>query len=190
MLKFLTTGYPGSDFPAGETWKARSYTGLSSDIVQLIDLSAHESIIERGNTVLSASVWVNRVQGDESTDDLYKLSLWPFFGPFDDLTDTANTPDWDQLIYADLYSDSDPSTWEELRLEISLPSDTKFVRLGISAVEDISPETSYPELDGHYADFVSARVWVVPEPTTCAMLIGLAGIGLVVGWRACRNGIR
>jgi len=180
VLKFETTGYPGPDFPAPNgNWKTTVFTGTSSDICQLVDLSDHSLAIAEGNAVLSASVWVNRIG---TTDNLYRLSLWPFFGPFSDLTDSANAPNWDELTYGDLYSDSDPNTWEEVTLDIVLPPNTTFVRLGISAVENVSQQTAYPELEGHYADLVSAHVSVAPPvpipmpvPLMVASLLGLFG---------------
>ncbi|MCP4047672.1 MAG: hypothetical protein GY732_17000 [Gammaproteobacteria bacterium] len=156
MLKFVTTGYPGDDFTSPD-WVPRGGGGESSDIVQLIDLSGFSSR-GRGSAVLTASVRVNRIAASEH--DLYKLSLWSFSGPFDELTNVANTPDRDELTYAEIHSDSDETTWEALTLNIRLPVDTSFVRLGLSALDETT-ENSYPELSGHYADLVSADITLV-----------------------------
>lgn len=178
VLRFETTGYPGADFPtpAGD-WTNTVYTGTSSDICQFIDLSAHSALIAQGNTVLTASAWVNRTG---TTNNLYRLSLWPFFGPFDHLADAANTPDPDELVYGDLFSDADPTTWEELRLEITLPPGTTFVRLGISAIENVSQTTAYPEFEGHFADSVSVQLSAAPPVPTPSVLTW--GMGAVLAW--------
>ena len=177
MLKFVTTGYPGPDFPNS---LGSGKGGITSDIIQLIDLSAFASTIQHGNAQLSASVNVNRVEGDANTDSKFTISLWTFFGPLNDLTHIDNTPDSKYLTYGELFTDSNPTTWEELTLNISLPSETTFVRLGISAWENVLIQhngSSDPEFDGHYADLVSSSIFSVPETTSFAMF-GIAMLGM------------
>lgn len=185
MLQFVTTGYPGPDFTTGGTnWQSGNYGGNSSDIVQLVDLSdpSLTALIAQGNAMLTASVWVNRIASADDTE--FRLSLWTFSGPFNDLTNPANTPDPSRLTYGVLFSDSIAGTWERLTLSILLPGDTTFVRLGLSALEGGTRTSSYPELPGHYADAVSSSVSTVPLPAALPLfLCGLAGIGWLGGRR-------
>jgi hypothetical protein len=67
------------------------------------------------------------------------------------------------------------ATWEELSIDLILPSNTDFVAIRVDAFEDVFNDLTTGEFDGHFADAVSLVTYVVPEPATGLLLAcGLA----------------
>lgn len=127
---------------------------VTSEIRQWIDLSAHSSAIATGESFVSISVWFNRVAGDAETDT----------GMSWQVTTNSGTPTFTTADYAGggtaqqsagIATDGDPSTWEEVTDEVSLPADTTYLILRLTASENVSNDGAAPEFDGHYADQVS-----------------------------------
>lgn len=170
MLKFLGTDFT-SDFQSGGG-------SVGCQVQQVIDLSSYKTLIETGNATLNASAYFNRVAGDSQTDTRFTLSISVWKGEPDNY-DWANWPTSPNLILieeAEIYSDNDPITWEVDTLEFALSQETDYVAIQICALENIYNDSSYPEFDGHYADFASVEV--VPEPATL-LLLGLGGLALL-----------
>jgi hypothetical protein len=94
-------------------------------------------------------------------------------------------------VNASLISDGNVSTWEKLTAQLLLPSDTTFIILYMFANENVSDADS-PELDGHYADLVSAEITVPGNnevPLPAAVWLFGTGLGMMgaLGWRRKRK---
>jgi hypothetical protein len=166
MLKFINTGILGGG-------------GDSADVGQAIDLTPHAALIAGGATV-NASAYFNRVPGNAQTDTQFIIALRSFntnnvLAAFDGTTASTASAS------ASLISDSNASTWEKLTAQLVLPTDTTFIIMYMFGFENVSPNSS-PELDGHYADLVSASVnSTVPLPAALPMFAaGLCALGLLV----------
>jgi MYXO-CTERM domain-containing protein len=166
------------------------YQHEQSNVWQLVDVSGFRSQILSGTAVASASAWFNRVAGDAQTDTRFGLELWAFAGDPSDFPNKINQSPPDKLASAGrgLFSDSDPSTWEKVALELTLPKDTTFLALHIAALENVF-NNAYPEFDGHYADAVSLSITAIPEPTTLLIWLGLTGIGLLAAHRRRKRNV-
>jgi hypothetical protein len=72
-------------------------------------------------------------------------------------------------------------------VQLLLPTDTTFIILYLFGVENVSP-TSVPELEGHYADLVSASLSsTVPLPAALPLFAaGLCALGLLARRRKNR----
>jgi len=173
MLQFRGTSHGG--------------TGSSdtSEIFQLIDISAYNSLVVSGNATVKTSVHFNRVDTDSQTDTKAFINLMAYDGS----TGTFDTR-WESNTYASalsyttnrIYLDDNLQTWEELELELFLPSETTFVALRIGLHEDIYNDYSYPEFDGHFVDAVFVEI--IPEPATIALLI--CGVGMLRKYKRLR----
>ncbi len=164
MLKFQ-----GTDFMSS------SEDGIGCQVQQVIDLSSYKAMIETGNAILNTSAFFNRISSDDQTDTRFTLSISVWKGEPDSY-DWATWPTNPNLILieeAEIYTDSNPITWEVNALEFILSQETDYVAIQICAIENIYNDSLYPEFDGHYADFVSLSI--IPEPSTL-LLLGLGAI--------------
>jgi hypothetical protein len=175
MLHFVNTGVTGGG-------------GGSADVGQAIDMSPHAALIAAGGATFSASAYFNRVAGTSQTDTEFIVQLRSF-NTANVLSAFSTGAGATATINASLISDGDVSTWEKLTAQLVLPIDTTFVILYLFAFENVSPSSS-PELDGHYADLVSASITSpVPLPAA-AWLFGTAmGMMGLLGWRKRRRAL-
>jgi len=154
MLKFRYTG-----------WGAYAQDSIASDLYQLVDISAYSSLIASGNAVVNASAYFNRVAYDNETDTEFKIRIIALTGAPSGFHPLGNV----LAVFSEYFAtDENSSTWEKFETELSLPDNTSYVAICISAMENIHNDMSGVEFDGHYADCVSLEV--VPEPTTISLI--------------------
>ena len=124
----------------------------------------------------------NRVAGDSETDTKFNLILDFHSGDPSSYPSVANDPLERAIV--DLFTDSDPLTWELATLSFVAPAGSTYVALQLSANEDVFNDTSGIEFDGQYADAVTLEI--VPEPST-ASLLALGVVGLAVRRRMAQT---
>jgi hypothetical protein len=161
MLQFKGTGFSG----AGSSESCQAF--------QLIDIGIYNTLIQSGDAVAKVGYYVNRVQGDTQTDNNFVISVRAMSGSPSDFP--SNLGSWLAKNAMTVYADSDPATWEYCHADFSVPVNTSYLALKISAYENVYNDSSYPEFDGHFADAVSVEI--VPEPATILFL--LSGLALL-----------
>lgn len=141
MLKFVATGLEASA------------TLVSSQLWQVVDLSAWSAEIARGDVQADASAWFHRVAGGAGTDRRFDLRLLAFDGPIAEVPAryTANRA----LAVAAAVVDTTALAWQQAALSLLLPPGTRHVLVEIYAYEDVRNDAVAPEFDGHYADDVA-----------------------------------
>ncbi len=150
----------------------------SCDVHQLIDVSAFSVAITAGLATANASVWYNRVEGDDQTDTRFKLTIYALTGsPASYKTQLINGS-WLDSSTGALNTDGNVETWEQANTSLLLPVGTDFLGLRIMALENIHNDGVEPEFDGHYADSTYLDIYVIPEPTALALLL-LGGLALL-----------
>ena len=150
----------------------------SCDVHQLLDVSAFSVAITAGLATANASVWYNRVDGDDQTDTRFKLTIYALAGsPASYQTQLINGS-WLDSSSGALNTDGNVETWEQANASLLLPVGTDFVGLRIMALENISNDGVEPEFDGHYVDSTSLDVDVAPEPGMLGLLL-IGGLALL-----------
>ena len=162
MLKFRYSG-----------WESRAQTSFSSEIYQLIDISAYSSLIASGNAVVKASAYFNRVAYDNETDTQFHVRIMALTGSPAGFNASSNILD---EITEYFETDSYLDTWEKGEAELRLPNNTTYVAICIAADENIYNDISGVEFDGHYTDSVSLEI--VPEPATVVLML-VGGMALL-----------
>ncbi|MFN4243507.1 MAG: hypothetical protein ACK4PI_09740 [Tepidisphaerales bacterium] len=172
MLQFLATSETSSELGLSDT----------SIVHQVIDVRAYAEAIDHGHATARAGVLINRladVAGVESPyDRRFELSVRGFSVPpvtrslwFIDGSPVATSP----LASEFLLADGDISTWQRLSVAVFLPPTTRYLVLSIASIEDVSNDSEFPELHGHFADRAFLQVVVAPEPGGAGAACGLAG---------------
>jgi hypothetical protein len=133
------------------------------------------------------SVRVNRVFGDVQTDTLFQVRIRAYQGdPGDFDANEPNLPGPLAEEVADLISDGNVATWQDISVELDVPSDADYLAVVISAVENVFNDHTCPigEFDGHYADDARltavAAVPAVSGPGCLMLVIALVSFGT---WR-------
>lgn len=141
MLKFVATGPDASA------------ALVSSQLWQVVDLSAWASEIARGDVLADASAWFHRVAGGAGTDRRFDLRLLAFDGPLSEVPAryAANAA----LAVQAAVVDTTGAAWQQAALTLRLPPGTRHVLVEIYAYEDVRNDAVLPEFDGHYADDVA-----------------------------------
>jgi len=156
MLRFDHTSFMGDSGARGGVWQLVDATGITP------------------GTVMVASSAFNRVAGNAQTDTQFIVEIDAYSGSPSGFPDTgllASTS-------TNLFSDSNPSTWEPATASLSVPTGTSYLAVLVAAYQNVAMTS--PPFDGHYAD---AAVLGVPEPGACA----LAWIGLAIATTRCRR---
>lgn len=167
MLRFERTTSSG----AGST--------TAGDVGQLISLGGQSSLVATGNAVAHFSAWFNRIPGAAATDTRFSLLLRAYSGPMSGYASQAGSPLSQATAQVD--SDAQASTWEQLQVSLALPAATTYLAVFASAVENVQNDSQWPEFEGHYVD--AAQLEVVPEPATLAAL----GLGCAWLWRRSKR---
>ena len=148
MLKFLASGPDGPAEAPADT--------VTSAQWQLVDLQPVLSLVRAGEAKVDASAYFNRVAGDGNTDDLFRLSVHAMSGQ--PLQFAGGVAALRSGFERELLADADPATWESINVGGDIPSDSRYLAVGLHAVENRSDDAVAPEFDGHYADAVSLVV--------------------------------
>ena len=148
-------------------------TGTGSDTLQLVDLSAYSGSIAAGNFIVTLSAYFNR---SDTTYNNFSTIIRSYSGSIANFPIDLNT--FTAVASSVLFSDSNTATWELSSVSQTLPTDTTYIAVSVSALSS-GNILNYPT--GYYADNVTLTA--VPEPSTYAMLVaGLGALGLAV-WR-------
>ncbi len=149
MLKFVSS-----------TVGAASPQWNSSETFQIVDLRRFDTEIAEGDVVIDAEAQFNRVTGDAETDARFGLVVRAYAGNPDTFHDQ-----WRAVAHlaheAVAVIHDQPGTWVQRALEMTLPAETGFVLVWLTAIEDVVNDGEAPEFDGHFAD--AARL-VVRQP--------------------------
>ena len=118
---------------------------------------------------LVASCKVNRVAGDERTDNRFNLRLSVLSELPKGTSDTFQSH-FESAASKSIDTDSDPSTWENLTVIMNAQPTTQYVSLEISALENIhNGIEDTVELDGHYLD--DLKLTLLKPPTPAPVLV-------------------
>lgn len=154
MLQFLHTGFIGG-----------SGSGISSGVLQFIDLKPYANTIAAGNLSIKASAFFNRVLGDIETDTEFNVDL--LF--YNSASVPTNINHYISFHQSELFADGDVNTWEELTNVARVPTTATYVGVQVAAVENVANDVSGIEFDGHYADLV--RVQLISAPNVISLLV-------------------
>ncbi len=169
--------------------------GVSSDVVQIVDLSGYAVSIATGSATFSTSAFFNRVAGDAQTDTEFAIGIRSYAEYPGMPNGYQNKLDLD-VSATNFDSDGDLSTWQKLTVSQILPVNTTFILIVLNAIENVftddNKDSFATEFDGHYVDGVSASITgpdigAVPVPPALPLFgTGLAFIGFI-GWRRKRK---
>ena len=151
--------------------------GTGADALQLVDLSAYSSSIAAGGFTLTLSAYYNR---SDSTYSKFENIIRSYSGSIANFPTDLNSSTATQ--FADLVSDSVVSSWEQLSVSLTLPTNTTYVAIWVTALSDNQNISNFPV--GYHADNVTLTA--IPEPSTSAAIVGAFGLGLAL-WRRRRT---
>jgi len=120
----------------------------ASQLFQLVAVSPGD--------LLAATASFNRVAGEAETDDAFLLVFDFYAGDPSDYPSVANSPL--EKAFVELFSDSDPSTWELAVLSSVAPPGSTYAAIQVNAGENVVNDSAGIELDGHYADAVTLEI--------------------------------
>lgn len=144
VMQFLATGGPLASTPT-----------TASQLWQLVDVSQYGSLIDAGQVGMTGRVWFNRV-GGLGSDSLFSVRIYALNGSTQDFAQRYSAQTWLARGVADLKTDGDLATWQEVVATITLPAGTRYVAIEVIGFEDVvndGPGT--PEFLGHFADGAS-----------------------------------
>ena len=145
------------------------YLNSSSQVFCFIDLKeSFPNGIPEGSQLV-ATCRVNRVTGNEQTDNRFNLRLSVLKELPEGPEDTIETH-YDSTASKSIDSDSDPASWETLSVMLEAQPNAKYVSLEISALENIhNGIEDTVELDGHYLD--DLKLTLLKPPTPAPVLV-------------------
>ena len=145
------------------------YLNSSSQVFCFIDLrESFPNGIPAGSQLV-ATCRVNRVTGNEQTDNRFNLRLSVLKELPEGPEDTIETH-YDSTASKSIDSDSDPASWETLSVMLEAQPNAKYVSLEISALENIhNGIEDTVELDGHYLD--DLKLTLLKPPTPAPVLV-------------------
>jgi hypothetical protein len=130
---------------------------ISSQVWQLVDVSALTTEIDAGKIQMDASAWFNRVTGDVNTDTRFDLRVHPFTGsPASFPTDYPSPTVKGDSVF------TTGDLWQQVSVIDTLPVGTRYLAVEIYAYENIQNDLTDPEFDGHYADDLSLVLTLLP----------------------------
>ena len=136
----------------------------SSQVFCFIDLNEHFPEGVPAGSQLIASCRVNRIEGDEQTDNRFNLRL-SVLNELPNGDNDAIETHYNSTASRSVDTDTNPSTWENLSVRMEVKPNSKFVSLEISALENIYNDTkTSDELDGHYLDDLTLTLLKPPTP--------------------------
>ena len=156
---------------------------MDSDVFQLIDVTPFRSTLDAGAAISATGVF-NRVVGDTQTDTQFNISLLAYAGAPYSFPNQFRSHQALAQTSVELESDANIATWERLSAKLSIPKETDFVALRITASENVFNDLSGIEFDGHYADAVELNIGQVPEPLTILGTAAALGFGFCLRRRS------
>lgn len=173
------TPYAGSKMLSFQTMDpGGSISGTGSDTVQLVDMSAYAGAIAAGNFTVTLSAYFNR---SDATYTDFQTVIRSYSGSLANFPTDQPANNHTAFQFSTLVSDASAATWELSSVSLTLPTNTTYIAVWVSAVTPFNV-SSIPT--GYYADNVSLTA--VPEPSTYATLAGVAALGLAVWHRRCK----
>jgi hypothetical protein len=149
---------------------------VTSEQVQLIDVSALRSEIDAGQITASGQAWFTRVAGCAETDAAFGMQLIAHDGGPETVQErwlagiaeaaSRNVPreslergpgfegSWLRYRAGAIGSHSNPGTWLPINVSLPLPAGTTVIQVVIFALET-QDDAAFPEFHGHYAEDVS-----------------------------------
>ncbi len=134
----------------GDTGTGPSPTLVSCQQWQVVDLGPYAAEIAAGHVRATASIWCNRVAGDETTDRRFDLRVIAFGGSPATIAADYAASAWLDLGATTLSSAG--AQWQSLDVGLTLPPTTTYVLVEVYAYEDVVNDATSPEFAGHYAD--------------------------------------
>ncbi len=130
----------------------------STETLQVVDVRKINSVVENGTAQLQTSVFFNKSSDISSDSTEFSLSFHAIAS--DENNENAS------IAHEEFYLESDlnPSTWEELKKDFTLPTGTEFVIVSMTARMDGS-NVLLPSEGGHYADGLSINVMIDGQNT-------------------------
>jgi hypothetical protein len=181
MLRFLSSANP------------LGLNGISSDIWQLIDMTGYSADIATGHATVTWSAYFNRILGDAQTEPQFSISVRAFAGVPAEFAAVADHPLADTTDF--LFSDGDPTTWQQISASLLLPTSTSYIGVRLAARETLDNSAFADEFAGHYADYTATAldladdtaldVPAIPEPGSL-LLVGSGAAALAVRRRRGR----
>lgn len=131
------------------------------DVNQWVDLGDYKDHERR----FHASMFVNRVAGDEETDTRFILMIDAYRQTWSEIGDGASEPAigaW----RSELLTDEDPATWERVALQGELPPGTRYIRINLGPQENLLNDQQQGEIefDGHFVDHVQLELHMPARP--------------------------
>ena len=172
MFQFLGVG-PDRDNPGG---------CCTSDLTQIIDLSAFSTDIATGDTFVTAEAFFNAIAPPENNSYDFLFILRAFDG---DIPTTIPTISPLATASETLSVDNDLNSWQEIDFMLELPAETTHLSLLLSATQtDENSTLQRPPggiFPGSYSDDISVQLHIpedVPEPSIVLSLLAIGGYGL------------
>lgn len=130
----------------------------SMETLQVVDVRNINSEMERGTAQIQTSVFFNKSMDIAGDPTEFSLSFHAIAS--DENNENAS------IAHEEFYLESDlnPSTWEELKQDFTLPNGTEFVIVSMTARMDGS-NVLLPSEGGHYADGLTINVSIDGQDT-------------------------
>jgi hypothetical protein len=122
--------------------------GPDAELSQVVDLSPHAAQIATGRATLQTTGFFNRVDAGPDTDTEFQIDIEALNGGGSVIASSGEA----------IQTDGDTASWQPHVAGLLLPPATAGARVTLVASEDVVDDAAPPELDGHYADNVRARV--------------------------------
>ncbi len=154
MLRFDGTDHSGSE-------------GSASDcqVYQIIDISAYSSLVATGKAIVNSSAYFNRIDYDSQTDTRFVIQILAMDGLQSTFPARWESQEYDATLdwtNKEIFTDTYVGTWQQCEAQLTLPSSTTFIVIGLYAIENIYNDSSFPEFDGHFADAVTVEIVTGP----------------------------
>ncbi len=165
-------------------WDCQASAAAGSDLHQIV-------LPSPGVTSYTLFARFNRVAG--STDSLFAAGLRAFDGDPSEYDDfSPNIPPALTTATVEVLSDADPATWETVTVSLSVPPETTYLSVTISAIENISNDACPGEFAGHYADdiglFATPAVPSMQAPFRMTLVVAIAATAWLAAVRLPRRG--
>lgn len=154
MLRFLRT------FPTGAPVERAL---ISSEQWQLIDLRPWRAALAGSRAAVEFGVWFNRTPAPGSTRR-FGVGVFACQGEPSDAPRLWRDNREETLAHAgtQILADDDPATWERAEVRVTLPEDTDFLIVTITAVRLPRVPGAPDQFEGHYADDVALTLHMPP----------------------------